>query len=91
MICACSHPAIVESMFQPRPARSTSSLVAAVVIFICGLLFGAPVQAQSNGHTYDIDTLGIPRFVNTVYIDLAKITKLSRFRSNAGHDYSDST
>lgn len=91
MICACSNTAIFESMSQPRPARPTSSLVAAVVIFVCGLLFGAPVQAQSNGHTYDIDTLGIPRFVNTVYIDLAKITQLSRFRSNAGHEYSDSS
>ncbi|MBL8643133.1 MAG: hypothetical protein JNK21_04300 [Rhodospirillaceae bacterium] len=40
---------------------------------------------------YDIDTLGIPKFVNTNYIDLTKIDRISRFRSMVGHNYSDST
>ena len=38
---------------------------------------------------YDLDRLGVPRFVNTNYIDLSRIFQLSKFRSSAGHDYSD--
>jgi len=40
---------------------------------------------------YDIDTLGVPKFVNVNYIDLSKIYRVSRFRSMAGHNYSDSS
>lgn len=47
--------------------------------------------------SYDIDALGVPRFVSTVYIDLGQkkadgtplITLVSMFRSSYGHDYSD--
>jgi hypothetical protein len=39
--------------------------------------------------TYDITARGVPKFVDTVYIDLHKITKISKFRSGFGHDYSD--
>ncbi|MGB9747592.1 MAG: hypothetical protein ACPLXM_11760 [Bacteroidales bacterium] len=38
---------------------------------------------------WDIDKQGIPEFVNTNYIDIAKIQRVSRFRSSVGHDYSD--
>jgi len=41
------------------------------------------------GNTFDIDTYGIPRFVRNDFTQLGKITKISRFRSAAGHDYSD--
>lgn len=40
---------------------------------------------------YDLDGRGVPRFVNTVYIELTKIQRISKFRSSAGHDYSDWT
>ena len=40
---------------------------------------------------YDIDTRGVPKFVNVNYIELAKITRLSKFRSMAGHNYSDNS
>ncbi len=40
--------------------------------------------------TYDLTLLGVPKFVNTNYIDLTRITQLTKFRSSAGHDYSDS-
>lgn len=43
---------------------------------------------EDNG-TYDIDANGIPRFVYTNYIELAKIRIISKFRSGIGHDYSD--
>jgi len=39
--------------------------------------------------TYDVDANGIPRFVETDYIDLGSIYRISRFRSAEGHDYSD--
>lgn len=39
--------------------------------------------------TYDVDALGIPRFVADNYLDLAVIEKISRFRSSVGHDYHD--
>ena len=52
------------------------------LIFICGCgIFG--------GEKYDVDKLGIPKFVAVDYIELSKITKISRFRSGIGHDYSD--
>lgn len=37
---------------------------------------------------WDIDKSGIPKF-SVLYINLAKISKVSRFRSGIGHDYSD--
>lgn len=42
-----------------------------------------------GGETYDVDSNGIPRFVESDYIELAKMEQISRFRSGAGHDYSD--
>lgn len=39
--------------------------------------------------TYDFGALGVPMFVDTDYIELAKIESISLFRSSAGHDYSD--
>ncbi len=40
--------------------------------------------------TYDVDKNGVPQFISADYIDLSRITTLSRFRSAAGHDFSDS-
>jgi hypothetical protein len=42
-----------------------------------------------GGETYDIKSNGIPQFVQSDYIESAKIERISRFRSGAGHDYSD--
>lgn len=39
---------------------------------------------------WDIKEQGIPKFVETNYIELDKIQQISRFRSSEGHDYSDS-
>jgi hypothetical protein len=39
--------------------------------------------------TYDVDANGIPQFASTDVIELLKISELSKFRSGAGHDYSD--
>lgn len=42
-----------------------------------------------ENNTYDVDANGIPRFVYINYIELAKIYRISKFRSGIGHDYSD--
>ena len=52
------------------------------------LLAPAGVSAQPFAY-YNLDALGVPKFVNTVYIDLATIRQISKFRSAAGHDYHD--
>jgi len=65
------------------------------VALVCGLtVLASPAHAaftEYDTETYDVLTLGVPRFVNTNYIDLLKITHISKFRSGAGHDYSDGT
>ncbi len=45
----------------------------------------APPMATS----YDVDTLGVPRFVVANYLDPTSLQRVSRFRSGYGHDYSD--
>ncbi|MFZ5979142.1 MAG: hypothetical protein ACOYVF_00785 [Candidatus Zixiibacteriota bacterium] len=39
--------------------------------------------------SYDVNLYGIPEFVVVDYIELDKISRISRFRSAAGHDYWD--
>jgi hypothetical protein len=41
--------------------------------------------------TYDIGALGPPRILNANYIDLSKIGRISRFRSTAGHSFTNDT
>lgn len=55
---------------------------------VLALLLGAARPADA---AYDIAARGVPQFVNTLHIELAKISSLSKFRSSAGHDYSDFT
>lgn len=38
---------------------------------------------------YDISGNGIPKFVSHDFIELSKIKRISKFRSNAGHSYTD--
>jgi hypothetical protein len=66
-----------------------------LVLLVAGMGCDPVIRDQgpeSNGQdqdTYDIDALGIPRFVTVQYITLTKIWRISRFRSGIGHDYSD--
>lgn len=52
----------------------------------CGLTRAS--AAEQIGY-YDLDALGVPKFVNVNYIDVSKISQISKFRSSAGHDYHD--
>jgi len=60
-----------------------------IAVLAAGLTGSA--RALTFTASYDIDTLGIPKFVNVNYIDLQKVTQLSKFRSSDGHDYSDTS
>jgi len=48
-----------------------------------------PKDQISGGGADDAGSLRLPQFVTVNYIDLTKIAAISRFRSGAGHDYSD--
>lgn len=50
---------------------------------------GSDAGNGDSSDTYDVDAHGIPKFVNTDYIELAQIYQISKFRSGVGHDYSD--
>jgi hypothetical protein len=60
------------------------------LLFLSIVLTGCDDKAtEAEDDTYDIDRNGIPKFVQTDYIDLSQIHRISRFRSAEGHDYSD--
>lgn len=44
---------------------------------------------KEKWETYDVDVNGIPQFATADCIELDKIGRVSKFRSGAGHDYSD--
>lgn len=50
---------------------------------------GSNGENGEENNTYDVDAKGIPRFVYADYIELAKIYRISKFRSGVGHSYSD--
>lgn len=74
---------------KAKITRRLSSIFAAAFLVLAGPA-GAEFS-QYDTQTYDITALGVPKFINTNYIDLTKITQISKFRSGAGHDYSDGT
>ncbi len=47
------------------------------------------ISSPAPAPTYDVDVRGVPRFVSANYIDLGPISQISRFRSGAGHSYTD--
>lgn len=82
----------------PAPYNSilvTNFLMTAVLPFSqipAGTVFFRLVSstnASGGADTYDVNANGIPEFISTNYIELAKIQQISCFRSGIGHDYSD--
>lgn len=66
------------------------TILLVVVLISCG--GGGGQGGGTNWYgadTYDVNTNGIPKFVSVDYIELSKIQMISKFRSSAGHDYSD--
>jgi hypothetical protein len=66
-----------------------------IILFLFSLAVlgsGCSKKTENNekpSDIWDIDKDGIPKFVDTNYIELNKIAKISKFRSSEGHDYSD--
>ena len=69
-----------------------SQIVIILLFFL--IIPGCSKKHDANNNTtndiWDIDKDGIPKFVNTNYIELSKIYMISKYRSSIGHDYSDS-
>ncbi len=65
-----------------------------ILLFFAGLSIQSSCKKKSNNSStdqvWDIETQGVPKFAVN-YIDCDKISKISRYRSSAGHDYSDFT
>lgn len=66
----------------------------ATLLVLVAVFMGACGSDDDNGvgprdDTYDVDKLGIPKFVGTDYLELSAIHMISRFRSATGHNYSD--
>ena len=49
----------------------------------------APPPGPQGPPTWNVETQGVPRFITHDYIDLSRIGMISRFRSAAGHSYTD--
>lgn len=64
----------------------------AAVFFAFGFVLFHSCKKETKTETrpdvWDIDKSGIPKF-SVIYTNLARISKISRFRSGIGHDYSD--
>jgi hypothetical protein len=67
---------------------SAGSLI--IVLILSATCSKQDEKQPTSNDIWDIDSKGIPKFVNFNYIELNKIGRISRFRSSVGHDYSDS-
>jgi hypothetical protein len=54
------------------------------------ILFTSLIIVGCSKDNWNISEQGIPRFVESNYIELDKVLQISKFRSGIGHDYSDS-
>jgi hypothetical protein len=54
-----------------------------------GRVEGTITGTRNAPPTYDVNRRGIPQFVSSDVIELSKIGQISRFRSGAGHSYTD--
>jgi hypothetical protein len=48
-----------------------------------------PTNPAPVAPKYDVEANGIPRFVSVSQIDLAPVSRVTKFRSSFGHDYAD--
>lgn len=66
-----------------------------LLFLLCCFLFLSFSCSKKDGNNnaasdiWDIDNKPLPKFINTNYIELSGIYRISKFRSSIGHDYSD--
>jgi hypothetical protein len=99
--CSIQYTPALGSAWQTAPAPYGSVLVTNLsnsVVLPAGAFHNPQlffrVVASTNGAmasaaTYDVNANGIPQLVQADYIEVPKISAISRFRSGEGHDYSD--
>lgn len=64
-------------------------LVTILTILLNGC--GGGSSEEDGVATYDLERLGVPKFVSQDFTQLYKVKSISLFRSAYGHDYSDAT
>jgi hypothetical protein len=74
LFTACSKPEPVTPAPTPVPTPT---------------LPGIPPPGSGSSSYYDLEAKGIPLFATADYIELNRISKISRFRSGEGHAYND--
>jgi len=80
---------------RPAPPVRGLLIAALLVAVACG---GGTKSESGAEASYDVDLLGVPKFVGSLYLDLSQrrpdgsplVNEVTRFRSSQGHDYSDS-
>jgi hypothetical protein len=66
-------------------------IVSVLIFLFCLTGCSKKDEKPTPKYIWDIDKDGIPVFVKTNYIELAKISRISKYRSSVGHDYSDAS
>ncbi|OWY19992.1 hypothetical protein C7N43_11070 [Sphingobacteriales bacterium UPWRP_1] len=68
------------------------AILFALAFLFCATCFSCKKNHDNNQQpesTWDIDKDGVPKFMSVNYLELDKIYRISKFRSSAGHDFSD--
>ncbi|HEX9252264.1 MAG TPA: hypothetical protein VF870_08475, partial [Ignavibacteriaceae bacterium] len=66
-------------------------IISILMILLCITGCSKKNETTTPDYIWDIDKNGIPEFVKTNYIELARIYRISKYRSSVGHDYSDAS
>lgn len=66
-------------------------ILSTLILLFCITGCSKKNDTTTPNYIWDIDKNGIPKFVKTNYIELAKIYRISKYRSSVGHDYSDAS
>lgn len=64
-------------------------IIACMVLAVTTMLSCPEKEKPTAPGGYDLDAMGIPRFVRAHFIDPGRMARISRFRSAIGFDYSD--
>jgi hypothetical protein len=84
-----SAPSPCWNILVTGPVMSVTVPLAEIQAKTLFLRLTSSTSPLPGGETYVVNSNGIPRFVESDYIELWKIERISRFRSGEGHDYSD--
>jgi hypothetical protein len=82
----------MKNLSSEGKMKSSVWLLCLPVLLVLGCSKNSDDNPAGTGNdVWDIDKDGVPQFVAADYIELSRIGSISKFRSSAGHDYSDFT